>query len=343
MATFLGTLATAVLPAFRAVTEWLAAAALGDVEPASQAVDTREMLRRSYPDAPEPWIELIAARLGVGEAFEPESRVVADGDPIVAAGDVPSASPPTARLTIPAARGETRPTMPKALAPERPHIAGAPPHADGPVLHFIEADLTTSGQRSDVASSDTTRAPRAESGKQKPVGLHVRFSVSEVDSPPPARASHFPLVRSPRPRAPVRFPTQDAPVPPRPRIAARASPNDVPAPFQPVVSKPVTPSVPTPAKSEARRVRKAAQWPPKAESVVPAQPESADHVQLRPEVSFATARVEPAGPTTIPLAPATDYWPELPASRVEPSARDASDGDRLRRLINDQVERAWNG
>ena len=326
----LGTLASVVLPAFRAVTAWLEAAALREAAPLGEA--RRAELREQYPDAPDAWIELLATRLGAGDAFEPDGGAAPGVETAPFAAPAPGDWPSPRSGEVPVARP----------APDRAAVPATP----RPALRFSTPDRQAARPPLENAATAPAPEPRAKVAwlEHRRTARRVGFAVQlepTAASPRavlPARDQALPVA------APLQFAGPAAPAQPRvsdmaaePPVEARiavswleAAAEPPPAPdFSPPRAAPdrVAPAWTTGAGVEEQRRAAFALAPTPVGLSAGAFP-------------HARREAPPRQPSPASLA---GQWPDLPAPRPVSAARDTDAGDRLRRLIDDQVERAWNG
>ncbi len=346
MAGPIGTLASTLLPLFRSVTAWLETAAAPKQQPVTPHDARVAALRERYPDAPQPWIDLLATRLAEEGEFQPEAGVASENEPV-------------ARPPAPRSQDEVRPEAapadgilhrlaerhPTDEARERPSFPGQP----APVPRIAAAFQTVPAPPG---------APPAWPQPRPAAARRSGFSVTEADDA--AAPSLPPKVARPEPR-------------PAPRLVPRfyQSGEDAVSPRSAAPPVPASAGAPRSAATPAARAmpetdvghRPGPRPKPTEGAAVTAPPGTFGTGQFAPSpapaprsVAPATAtrpnRVEPnfpddrhaaERPGLFPAAPTLDRWADLPAPPAPPPARGFEDAARLRRLAEDQVERAWNG
>lgn len=351
-----GLVASALLPLFRFVTARLEAAAAPAGGNSRGGEATVSALRERYPDAPQAWIDLVASRLGGGEDLQVDrgralpvddaaparapsmaaARFARDDEPVAAgrrgenrpevrAADLPRTEPDFPRIeplgsrsspVFPSrtARGQPRRaifTVKDAAAPYAAPRGNLSSHGEPAAVRRFEPAI-------EAAAAKRPEAPEAQPGSPPPRRPILRF-LPEHSTKAVSAAYRQDDVRR---QGSVPMPVFAAEPP------AAAAP---PVYAAPVVALdhggPAWPLSPAPSS-------------PRANS---AKPASAPLAPPPSRARFDTPPREAAQARLFPAQPPIDRWPDLPAPPVSPALRAPDDGERLRRLIEDQTERSWNG
>jgi hypothetical protein len=353
MAGLLTAFASVLLPLFRFVTVRLEAAALPKSPPAAEDAKLAALIGR-YPDAPEAWIEALAARLG------------SDADVLLSEqGKVPGSAPVDQPLREPALT-ETPFVSPASPQPpprpsqetwqeiwqeawreakqnQEPLSVAAHTKADRPARPALRFPVTSQADRSerDTAFHQMPPADAAQrhpfrpelSGRQ--ASFQVRFSAPlALDAE--ARPEQMPVTRAAR-RSPLIFLPADQ-MPPSPKAAhversATAERVEKPLPQETMASLSKATRHPPVRMFTTRRQTDrlpGVRWPEHAAAT-------------RTLNSFPGAWRESSRPDGFPSTPSTDHWPELPEPTPPTPFVDLRDSEHMRLLMRDQVERSWNG
>ncbi|MDP2354762.1 MAG: hypothetical protein Q8M31_01715 [Beijerinckiaceae bacterium] len=352
-----GLIASALLPFLRLVTARLEAVSAPATEKAhSNDETTLSSLRKRYPDAPQAWLDLLARRLGDGGDLQVAHCKAPD---VGKALDV--SEPPAKPLYVVAAKssrsGEPEPSLrnerkrdspaAKRLPLDFPRTGSAGPRSPSgfpqpastapPPGRSRRAGITVKEATTRAGAETVSRGADTPERKPVAIGRFVRTKEASVEQRAAPQPNPVAAPRPPRPilrllpeRAPITTPIEYKDGNARrealaPGSLLPAQPFAAPA-SAPHRSEPVWPHAPA-APSRRRESAKRPAPPPLA----------------APRLRFDPSPREAAREQLFVVTPPVDRWPDLPTTPTPPAVREPDDGERLRQLIQDQVERAWNG
>jgi hypothetical protein len=353
MAGLLTAFASVLLPLFRFVTVRLEAAALPKSPPAAEDAKLAALIGR-YPDAPEAWIEALAARLGSdADVLLSEQGKVPGSDPVdqplrePALTETPFVSPASPQPPPRPSQETWRETWREAKQNQESLSVATHTKTDRPTRPALRFPVTSQADRSE---RDTAfhQMPPADAAQRRPFrpelpppvsGCQASFQV-RFSAPPAldaeARPEQMPVTRATR-RPPLIFLPADQ-MPPSRKAAhveqsttAERVEKALPQETMAALSK-ATRHSPMRMFTTRRQTDRlpAVRWPEHAAATQTLN-------------SFAGAWRESSRPDGFPSTPSTDHWPELPEPTPPTQFVDLRESEHMRLLMRDQVERSWNG